>query len=407
MKIKLKFKKVELPCAIYMFLLCVYTGITVFASSNVQNILFVDKTYLYALIVKWVAPALVILFILERKVSKSKIIMMSILALVMVAVTFNSQNRGFSIMFAAILAFPKGLSSKTIAKWISYIIFSSTFIILIMYFMGIIAGDIISRGSVVRMSYGFTSPNAFGNTVLLWMLFYIYYKFHVWNFKNSIACTLITFIVFSITNSRMAFIMEVLILIVIHAWKIRKSDGHKPVYFLSTYIYPFFTIICYIITYIYSKGIFYPQLSILNILMSYRLGFMRNYLNEYGIKLFGQAIQTVSRAQQLITGEAWSGLDNSYMYILITWGIILTIILCFLYVILGYYLKNCGNYIGALCVLVFCIVGLTENYLSNISYNLAAILIAEMLSSSAIKRGSVIEGFRKSMVNNTTEHTLL
>ena len=310
-------------------------------------------------------------------------------------------------MYAAILAFPKNLSTKKIAKWLSYTIFFTSLVVITMYFMGMIVGDTNLRGSITRLSYGFTSPNAFGNTVLLWMLFYVYYKFDNWDYKSSALCIFITCVVYCITNSRMAFAMEMLLLVVIHFWLIRKRNEHKLLYTLATCAYPFFTAVCYIVTFIYSKGIFYSQLSRLNKFMSYRLGFMKNYLNEYGVKPFGQVIQTVSRAQQLATGETWSGLDNSYMYILICWGLVLTILLCFLYIMLGKYLKKHGNCIGAICVLIFCIVGLTESYLTNISYNLAAILIAEMLSSNMIRREeSVDEGF-KAYEYNTTRYTSL
>lgn len=379
MRIRLTIKKTELQSYTYIFLLCLYTAVTVLASSNVDNVLFINKSLLYSFIGKWIGPALIVLFLWERKLKRSKLVVMAVLSFIVIAVSLNSQNRGFATMYAVMLAYPSELSAKKIAKWKSYTIFFTTAVILILYSLGLVVGDINIRGSITRISCGFISPNAFGNTVLIWMIIFIYYKFEDWNMKNTVLCIFITGIVFKLSNSRMSFIIEILVLVVIHIWIFKKDSNHKFLYETASWAYPCLTVLCYVITYIFSKGIFSDYLSVLNVFLSYRLGFMRKYLLEYGIKPFGQIIQTVSRSQQIATGEAWSGLDNSYMYILICWGLILSIILCVLYFTLGKYLKKKGDYIGALCVIALCIVGLTESYLSNVSYNLAVVLIAEML----------------------------
>lgn len=375
-------KKSELISNLYIFLLCAYAAATVLASSNVTNLLFINKSSFYAFVGQWSTPLLFILFLFEGKLKRNKLVIMSALSILVIAITIKSQNRGFSIMYAAILAYPLNLQAKKVSKWISRTIMVVSIIVLFLFACGLIQGDTNLRGTVMRYSCGFTSPNAFGNTVLIWMIFYIYTQFEKWNWKKFVLCLVIACTVYKFTNSRMSIIIEFFMLLMICIWFIKKGHIKNGLYNFASIIYSIATTLCLALTIAYSKGIFYKHLRILNVFMSFRLGFMRNYYQNYGIKPFGQVIATISRAQQLATGEAWSGLDNSYMYIMICWGLIISIIFCFLYFKLGQFLKNKGDYIGAVSVIALCIVGLTESYLSNIAYNFAAILIAEMLSTS-------------------------
>lgn len=379
-------KKSELISNIYIFLLCVYAAATVLASSNITHIFFIKKSSVYTFVGQWIAPLLFILFLYAGKLKKSKLVLMSALSILVFAITIKSQNRGFSIMYAAMLAYPINLQAKKVSKWICRTIMLASLTVLFLFICGLIPGDINLRGTITRYSCGFSSPNAFGNTVLIWMILYIYTKFEKWNWKKFILCLVIACTTYKITNSRMSLLIELFLILMICIWVIKKGHIKNGLYNFASIIYSVATLLCLVLTIVYSKGIFYRQLSVLNVFMSYRLGFMRNYYQNYGIKLFGQGIVTVSRTQQLATGEAWSGIDNSYMYIMICWGFVISIVFCILYFKVGQYLKRKGDYIGAVVIIALCIVGLTESYLSNIAYNFAAILIAEMLSTSLRKK---------------------
>lgn len=374
-------KRKKLIEIIYLLILCSYAAVTVLGSSNVSNVLFMDKALLYSLILKCCAPLLFVLFLVEGKVNKKKLMIMGFLSIVVIAVTFQSENRGLATMYAAIPAYPTELETKKASRWLNRTLMVFTLIVIISYLLGNIESDITLRGSITRNSCGFTSANAFGNTVFIWMVMYVYTKYSEWSWRTSVFCLSIILAVFQVTNSRMSFILELFLIVMVHIFLWKKGKVGNWIYKVATMIYPISTLFCLGITIAYQRGIASAQLSALNVLLSYRLGFMRKYYSEYGVKLFGQVVETVSRARQLSTGEAWSGLDNSYMYIMICWGLVISIILCFLYYKLGQFLKVRGDFIGALCVISLCLVGLTESYLSNIAYNFAALLVAKMLST--------------------------
>ena len=113
---------------------------------------------------------------------------------------------------------------------------------------------------------------------------------------------------------------------------------------------------------------------------------MSKYFIDPGISPFGQVLTMVSKSQAASTGERWKGLDNSYIYMLIVWGVFGVIIFTLFMYLLGKYLKKTKNYYGALYTLIISLVGITENFLVIVPYNFSIILIAEMLSERRRKK---------------------
>ena len=260
-----------------------------------------------------------------------------VLGIVTIIVTSITNNYALALMFMAIMTCPSGMEISTIAKWEKRSLFCLIVFTIALAVMGIIPSDVVYRENAIRNSYGFTSANAFANSTLIWMLLFGLQKKERWNWRDTIFCGSIAVAVFLFTNSRMAFIMSLVLSLFFLMLKKENRFKGKILYQISKLCFPILMIVCYICSWLYKGGYYISQLNILNIMMSYRLGFMRNYLRGYGIKLFGQTIKTVSYSQALRTGEAWSGLDNSYMYILICWGLIIAIILSLLYYQLGKY----------------------------------------------------------------------
>lgn len=378
---QLVIKRHQLHTSLFIIMLCLSTIAQILASSNITTVLFFSKSWFYSIVPKATLYVLFGVFMISGRYGKSKLYIMMALSIIVVAITLNTQNQGFAIMYMTFLAYPPELEIRTLAKWESRCFLGVTAIVLAMYFGGLIIADTSIRGLVTRNSCGFVSPNAFGNTVLLWIITYICYKRNHWRWKNTVLCGAFVIWVYYQTNSRMSFLISIVLIAIMQAWSIRGERDIKAVFTLASYSFPVFSAFCLLITYIYEKGYFQAQLTTLNIFISYRLGFMRNYFNDYGLKPFGQIIETVSRSEQLETGKAWSGLDNSYMYIMICWGMVITLIFGVLYYMLGKYLKKQNDIYGALCVVALCVVGLTESYLSITGYNIVALMIAQMISS--------------------------
>lgn len=379
----IKISKGDFCIGLYIFTICFNLIMQTLAGTNIQNILFIPKEVLYSLTPKISLLLFIIIFFINGTVSKRIMYVSLVLGIVTIIVTSITNNYALALMFMAIMTSPSGMEISTIAKWEKRSLFCLIVFTIALAVMGIIPSDVVYRENAIRNSYGFTSANAFANSTLIWMLLFGLQKKERWNWRDTIFCGSIAVAVFLFTNSRMAFIMSLVLSLFFLMLKKENRFKGKILYQISKLCFPVLMIVCYICSWLYKGGYYISQLNILNIMMSYRLGFMRNYLRGYGIKLFGQTIKTVSYSQALRTGEAWSGLDNSYMYILICWGLIIAIILSLLYYQLGKYNYEKTNKYEAFVVIVLCIIGITENYLSLVGDNIAIIMIAIMLNKNS------------------------
>ena len=379
----IKISKGDFCIGLYIFTICFNLIMQTLAGTNIQNILFIPKEVLYSLTPKISLLLFIIIFFINGTVSKRIMYVSLVLGIVTIIVTSITNNYALALMFMAIMTCPSGMEISTIAKWEKRSLFCLIVFTIALAVMGIIPSDVVYRENAIRNSYGFTSANAFANSTLIWMLLFGLQKKERWNWRDTIFCGSIAVAVFLFTNSRMAFIMSLVLSLFFLMLKKENRFKGKILYQISKLCFPVLMIVCYICSWLYKGGYYISQLNILNIMMSYRLGFMRNYLRGYGIKLFGQTIKTVSYSQALPTGEAWSGLDNSYMYILICWGLIIAIILSLLYYQLGKYNYEKTNKYEAFVVIVLCIIGITENYLSLVGDNIAIIMIAIMLNKNS------------------------
>lgn len=379
----IKISKGDFCIGLYIFTICFNLIMQTLAGTNIQNILFIPKEVLYSLTPKISLLLFIIIFFINGTVSKRIMYVSLVLGIVTIIVTSITNNYALALMFMAIMTCPSGMEISTIAKWEKRSLFCLIVFTIALAVMGIIPSDVVYRENAIRNSYGFTSANAFANSTLIWMLLFGLQKKERWNWRDTIFCESIAVAVFLFTNSRMAFIMSLVLSLFFLMLKKENRFKGKILYQISKLCFPVLMIVCYICSWLYKGGYYISQLNILNIMMSYRLGFMRNYLRGYGIKLFGQTIKTVSYSQALRTGEAWSGLDNSYMYILICWGLIIAIILSLLYYQLGKYNYEKTNKYEAFVVIVLCIIGITENYLSLVGDNIAIIMIAIMLNKNS------------------------
>lgn len=378
----IKISKGDFCIGLYIFTICFNLIMQTLAGTNIQNILFIPKEVLYSLTPKISLLLFIIIFFINGTVSKRIMYVSLVLGIVTIIVT-SILILCIVLMFNGIMICPSGMEISTIAKWEKRSLFCLIVFTIALAVMGIIPSDVVYRENAIRNSYGFTSANAFANSTLIWMLLFGLQKKERWNWRDTIFCGSIAVAVFLFTNSRMAFIMSLVLSLFFLMLKKENRFKGKILYQISKLCFPVLMIVCYICSWLYKGGYYISQLNILNIMMSYRLGFMRNYLRGYGIKLFGQTIKTVSYSQALRTGEAWSGLDNSYMYILICWGLIIAIILSLLYYQLGKYNYEKTNKYEAFVVIVLCIIGITENYLSLVGDNIAIIMIAIMLNKNS------------------------
>lgn len=375
----LRIKKSSFFSGIYILMLCLNVGIKVLVSSNVSSIFFISKSSWDYLIPRASLFICLVLFIVQRVQTKRKLILMSIMSIAVLVTIIEVDTLTLAIIFLFIMSYPGTLQEGTVAKWISYTYIVSILYVLCLYFSGVINGYTVGRGEIIRYSSGFTSANGFANMVLYSLIAYIYYKRENWSMKQTVIWSVAVGYVYTTTNGRMSCLLALSLIVIMTLWHFRNRKS-KKIYFLATVAFPICMAVSIIVTYLYDNNYFKQALIAFDVFTSFRLSYMVKYFNEPGISIFGQMVKTVTKAQSLVTGEKWSGLDNGYLFMLIFWGILGTSIYTFLVMSLGSYFKKKDNKYGPLCVIALCLIGLTENGMINVGTNLLVIMIAQMIN---------------------------
>lgn len=297
----------------------------------------------------------------------------------------NALLNDFSLMLMLLFVFlyPNNLCSRDLGKKLVKILVSVYFIILVLTELGLIFNYVEYRplDGTVRHALGFVSSNACATYFLYILLIAAYcWKPKEWKLYIIITSMLISAVIFQITNSRMATIYEFLLFAFIMVE--RKKEFRKlhnflyPAIYLA-FIFMAFLTIMVIAYFLNNQNEWYI---VLNQLFSSRLGYITRFYNEYGISLWGNYIELHGLREAAAKSVEWAGIDNSYAFMLIKYGIIVFVMFFMGFVYAAHELKKRNDYLGAIYLIVICFIGLTENVMYNIAINYGIIIFASLIS---------------------------
>lgn len=392
MYIKTEVKKTSLWRGIYALLIGLNILAKVIVSSNMMSAFGMNPTAFEYYVLRGTLFGLILLFIFEKKHSKSKVGLLAIMFICVVYTYINASTLSFAMLFLLIASYPEKMNINKLARVIFGVLAISILSIVTMCILGIIENVQMQRVNdiVMRNSMGFSSANALANMVLYCLLAFVIYKEKQWNIWHSMVWILVIGMTYFTTDGRMSCGIALAVVMIESIWLIKpyiigkKNTAQNVIFFFEKIAFVLFLGVCYILTRLYAEGKFHQYLSALDILSTYRLSFMVKYYKDPGISLFGQLIKTVTAAQAMATGSQWSGLDNSYIYMLIVWGIVGTIIYSFLSIYLGKYHEMRQNKYAALCVIAICIISISEAAMFNVTSNMMLIMFADMVSNYRI-----------------------
>ena len=404
MKIKIgriqNLKKSDLLAFLYIGILCMNVASKVFSSSNLSKVFFWTPGGFEYYIIRLSIIGCICLIVSQNIMLRKKMILILIISIIVLISIFSVNTYTLASIGLFILAYPASLDDRKVAKIISYTYNICICYILVMYYLGEVDGTIGGRinSNITRYSYGFSSPNGFACMTLYALIAYIYYKREKWEIKHSLLWGTIVIGVYSVTDGRVTFVLSICSIIIMTVWcvkdRVSRESNSNIIFFVSTLMFSVGCLFSILSAYLYANGYFREHLEIINYASSYRLSFMAKYFQNPGISLWGQMIKTVSATQATITGQGWSGLDNSYLYMLILWGVVATSIYGILVTSLGKYFKQIGNKYGALCVMILCLEGIAEAYMLNVGINLLVIMIAKMVNT----KGYIIKNKNRNLL---------
>ena len=318
------------------------------------------------------------------KITKKTIIFL-VISIPIIFITFVYSGKGLLLPYLFILAYPTNLKSNDLGKTVFKTLVVAVLTIVVLCISGISSNitEIRSNG-LLRQSLGFTSANALGNIITLIFLLKVFVSWKNWKKIDTCIWGVITIVMYAVTNSRMSLFLSLLILIsvVIYKSKLAYIFFYNIIYKIPAIIFIINSLITFYLVY-YFRTHTDMLFDLINKISSGRLTYMLSFFNTYGISTFGnRSIQFVSSNQVRNSNNylQWAGIDNSYMYIAMLYGIVILISFVLIYYFTEKSLERNHNFGGILYLLAYAIFGLTENYMINIAINFLFFIFAEYLT---------------------------
>ena len=319
----------------------------------------------------------------------------ALLVLALVILLIFGYQKALVTGLMLVISYPSGLNSKKLVKYIAISLIVELVLAVFLSQVGVINDFVSSRlgGTRVRHSFGFVTASAFSAFYTVIVLCITYEKFEILRIRDIIFLELGGLVVYYYTDTRLGLLLVTFDTLVCLIFILGRNYFYWHGSFFSN-----FSFIPYVISAIFSIGsTIYLSHRIgsslyfyLNTLLSGRINHQVWYYKNYGIHFWGSETELVGRVEQYLTGKAWNGVDNSYIFTLITYGIFGLLVVSSLFWIIAKYARkykrhDLGGYLTMLAIM-----GITEAIFNDLPYNLAFLLAGEIVSENINDAGQKI-----------------
>lgn len=330
-------------------------------SYNCSNIIFLGNFLnTFKFIGYLLLSFLCILNLFRLKINSKKLLLLILLFMVSVFVQIKYGNQMFLEIFlyifsSMVLYFEKVIKFDFITK-ISILI-----LIVSSYFLNYTDGlyEKAFRIDHYRYSLGFFHPNTLGMFIAILTFEYLYIKRNKLSFSNILLALVINFIILKIAESRTSFFCIILLLLTLMFKKyVEKFLYNNKKHFFIKNQFLIMSIICVLLTIIYSYYNNFSLLIELNNMFSGRLEIQSNYLKLYPINLLGNNI------------EIFRTLDCGFIKVILNYGLLSFFILVKIFkenFKKGFSKKNTVLILINLIIILYTI---SESYFIYVPYNI-------------------------------------
>ena len=365
----LKIRKRDLPYYALFCMSLINSIQTVGGSSVVSQLLYLSFFASFVFSVSSVS----------RKAFRSIFLILFYVACVIAFVTNGFSTLSLMVTLAVIiLCYP--LETEKMIKSITWPRLLSFIAVILLMMLGILPNKIIYRSQAIagyqanRYSLGFPHPN-----VVFWFIFpvytgYLYLRKNKIRLTECVAHIVVCYVFFKLTDCRTGFyvvlILIGLMILLNYAPKLSSSLLRlrilKYAYFIGCLISIFVPMVL--------KQINPTIFLMLDSLTSYRFSLAASSITEYGISLFGNKIDYAMCV------------DNSYVYMFESFGIIFTIMFCLaMYLVIGRMQKR-NNLRCVVVLIVFSLYFMFEKVYLNVMNNFSLLFISSIIPSLGQKR---------------------
>ena len=358
-----------------IFYLSYFLFIFSYMFSNVNMISnLTDKMRFFSLILMTLN-----IIIQSNKYSKKAFVMIILLCIFSIISYYFSKDISLLLLLLFIIG-AKNIELKSFIKRDMYLKIVFTIIVVFLYYIGFTENFIISRATgSIRESMGFAHPNVFGSFVFSICCDYLYLKMNSKQNLKYIIVIIMLCVIYIFSDSRTS-IISLLFLMAYDFFYNRinkKIFDKKIIKHITKNVILYGLIFTLILTYLYQInnkiGVF------INDNTSQRLAWISKFINAYNYNLFGHDFKIVGTYNSLQSGQNQWILDNSYVYLILKFGVLGFGIFYFFFRKLIEKLLSNKNYTLIIIILSFCIYGFMETGLFRLQYNSFLILFSLLI----------------------------
>lgn len=316
-------------------LLCIYVVTTILDSSVLiayDTYDIIVKIIRYTIYIICIIFSFVDFFFFQEKIEIP--ITWFLLALLVIMVTLVSKS-SYLIIFTLILFSYRNISFEKIVNRIKTSVEIVFYSLIILTTLKILPDWTYRRDySTLRHSLGFFYPTMLSTSYLYIMMLEFYVQKRAIKYIDILTYALICSFVYLLSDSRTGYIIA-LVLVVIMV--INKTFNFRIKHKLGKVVLSIFPFIMILITVITCFGYYYkiPIFIQINRLLSNRLYYSVKGISEWGVSLFGKKLTMYGWGgygyMQTPVGFHYNYIDNEFIQILLSYGVLYTIILFVFY----------------------------------------------------------------------------
>ena len=237
------------------------------------------------------------------------------------------------------------------------------------------------RGSQVvkRYTLGFSHPNTLAIILFQLTLMFLYLHKNTISKLQLLLILVVGIVCYKLTASRtifICFLIMMLIIVIFRFFSVINLEQISKILF-SNLIRILIIIGIFGSIYVainYNSGSSFIQ-NIINII-GVRIQLLYDAMQLYKINFFGQNINLVNSQEYYLYKGTGVVLDNSYIYMLLEFGIVPTLLIFSKYFLSIKIIVQKKDYILLMSMILYLILGFTEKYFSGLSYNFTLIVLA-------------------------------
>ncbi len=363
----------------FTFIFTLWYGTEIIFNTTLKSILGISIGVLNNIVSWFVFALLMIQIIFLQSYKKKELIVVMAITLPLIIATVLSGNRQMLSTWMFIVAAKNDDFDKIvrIAYRISLIMIP---FVIVLCGLGFIENYTFMRGDIRRYSLGFLHPNYLGVRVFQLVLCNCYVNRDKLNISNYGYIVLAIMFSFKVPNSQTIYISMIVFLVLLLIYKC--IENQKQIF---VKLYGDGLLIGAIILNALSLLLSFIDVNRYSLLlwidrwMSRRFSWGHRVWQIYGTSFLGQRIYYSEEETRLIGIDSRLFLDNTYVCIFLTYGILVFLIFSISYIFLMRKMIVHSSYILVIILFLYALYGVMESGLYMIKYNIFLIAFAELL----------------------------